>query len=106
MDVNNEVCFSSGRKLERCVAALINDRIKIILRITQLLNLFESNVIKNGQNIKVRLGSPINHRLVMKNHNVYRLQVLKIPSDKQKLVYISGVVLLNKDTFVIFINFF
>ena len=56
MDVNNEVCFSSGRKLKRCVAALINDRIKIILRITQLLNVFESNVIKNGQTIKVRLG--------------------------------------------------
>ena len=106
MDVNNEVCFSSGRKLKRCVAALINDRIKIILRITQLLNLFESNVIKNGQTIKVLLGSRINHRLVMQNHNVHRLQVLKIPSDKQKLVYISGVVLLNKDTFFIFINFF
>ena len=45
MEVNNDVCFASGRELKRCVAALINDRIKIILRITQLLNFFESNVI-------------------------------------------------------------
>ena len=83
MAENNDVCFTSGREPKRCVAALINDRIKIILRITQLFNFFESNVIKRSQNIKVRLGSPINHRLVMKNHNVHRLQVQKFhPTSK------------------------
>ena len=91
LEVKNDVCFVPGRVRRRRLAATSNDRRKINQRFPQLLNFFDSYVIKQWPEYERSAVFPYQPPACYAQSQRAYITSVKISADQRELVSISVV---------------